>query len=463
MSMDLFTPTKRKWLVLLAIGIGTFMTALDASVVNVIRPVVRVSLRGNFASTEWVVTIYLLVLSGLLLSFGRLGDLRGHKVVYLAGFGVFVLGSALCGLSINVTMLVACRALQAVGAAMLAANSPAILTKNFPGDQRGQALGLQAMMTYLGLVAGPSVGGWLADAFGWRSVFYINVPVGSLALWLSLRFIPYDAHTRTGERFDLLGAGTFTLGLSALLLGLNQGHTWGWNSAPILFLLTLAVVLLTIFIWIELSVHSPMLDLKLFQHPVFSLSVAGAVLNYICIYSVIFLMPEYLIDGRAMTSSRAGILLASQSVVMAIIAPFSGWLSDRIGVRLPGMVGMAVLSAGTLMLSGLGAASSNQSIILALSVVGLGTGIFISPNNSALMGSAPHHRQGVAAGMLATARSFGMVLGVGLAGAIYATILGNGGNNLYEATHTSFRVAAVIASLGIFTSMVRPTPKSSSM
>lgn len=449
-----------KWLVLAAVGIGTFMTALDSSVVNVILPLVREALKSDFSSTEWVVTIYLLVLSGLLLSFGRVGDLRGHKNVYLAGFGVFVLSSALCGLAPNVSVLVAVRALQALGAAMLAANSPAILTKSFPAAQRGQALGMQATMTYLGLVTGPSLGGWLANAFGWQAVFYINVPVGILALALSVRFIPNDHHLPAGERFDIAGAGTFTLGLCALLLGLNQGHAWGWGSAAILGLLGGAVVLLASFVVIESRVASPMLDLRLFRRPAFSLAVTSAVLNYICVYSVIFLMPQYLIDGRGLNSAEAGLLLTAQSIVMAVIAPLSGTLSDRIGTRLPGAVGMAVLSMGTLALAGLGGDSGRLYIILALGIVGLGTGVFISPNNSALMGAAPRHQQGIAAGTLATARSFGMVIGAGLAGAIFSTVLAQGSAlaldaPIFAATRWSFMVAAGVAGLGIFTSLAR--------
>jgi len=431
------------------------MTALDSSIVNVILPLVRVSLGNDFASTEWVVTIYLLVLSGLLLSFGRLGDLYGHRRVYMAGFVLFVLSSAMCGLSGTITWLIIFRALQALGAAMLASNSPAILTHNFPPQQRGQALGLLATMTYLGLVTGPSVGGWLANAFSWKTVFYINVPIGILALILSWLLIPDDAHTPVGERFDILGAGLFTLGLSLLLLGLNQGHAWGWGSVSILSLLLVAALLLVGFVIIEKRVVAPMLDLDLFRSPVFSLTVLSAILNYICVYSVIFLMPQYLIDGRGLNSASAGILLTAQSLVMAAIAPISGTLSDRVGTRLPSMIGMGVLALGTLGLSRLDPVSANIMIILGLAIVGLGTGAFISPNNSALMGAAPRNQQGIAAGVLATARSFGMVIGAGFSGAIFTTVLASPGGDLFSAIRISFVLAAGVAILGVFTSAAR--------
>ena len=211
-------PTDRKWSVLFAIGVGTFMTALDSSVANTVLPVIGRSFHADVDTVEWVVTVYLLGISGLLLTFGRLGDLRGHRSVYLWGFGVFVSASALCGLAPSVASLVAFRAVQAIGAAMLMANSPAILTKHFPSSQRGQALGIQATMTYLGLCAGPSLGGWLTGHFGWRTVFYVNIPVGLAALVLSLRYVGHDRPVEKSQPqpFDLVGAATFMAGLVAL-------------------------------------------------------------------------------------------------------------------------------------------------------------------------------------------------------------------------------------------------------
>jgi EmrB/QacA subfamily drug resistance transporter len=453
------------WGVLVAIGVGTFMTALDTSVANTVLPIIGKSLNQPIANVEWVVTIYLLVMSGLLLSFGRLGDMRGHKSIYLTGFGIFIFGSLLSGIAPNIALLIAFRGLQAFGAAMLAANSPAILTKNFPAQQRGQALGLQATMTYLGLTVGPSLGGWLASLFGWRVVFYINVPVGLVFFWLGSHFIPRDTNHKQVEKFDYLGAITFMLGLGTLLLGLNQGGEWGWTSVLTLLLLSSAVFILLIFIYIERHVTNPMLDLSLFNKLPFSLSTSSAVLNYIGVYSSIFLMPYYLIQGRGFTPAQAGMILTAQPLIMAVIAPISGTLSDRIGTRLPAAFGMAILSVGLFFLSRLTAQTEIRTIMLSLAIVGLGTGTFISPNNSALMGAAPKSRQGIAAGILATARNFGMVLGVGIAGAIFTTILARAGDNslanggiqqnelLFRALQLSFLTTALFTLLGVFTSM----------
>ena len=445
-----------KWLVLLAVGIGTFMSALDASVVNTILPVIRDQFGSDLASVEWVVVVYLLVVSGLLLTFGRLGDLRGHKTIYLAGFLIFVTASAVCGLAPAVGFLVAARAVQALGAAMLFANSPAILTEAFPPAQRGQALGLQATMTYLGLTAGPALGGWLAQSLGWRAVFYINVPVGLLAFGLSLAYIARDRPAENGGRFDLGGAFLFTAGLVALLLGLNQGNAWGWGSPAVLGCLVGAVALLAAFLVVESRVLSPMLDLSLFRIRLFSASTASAFLNYIAISNITFLMPFYLLQGRGYSPSEAGLLLTGQSLIMAVVAPLSGSLSDRIGSRLLSTLGMAIMAVGMVLLASLGPTSSILSILLALAVAGLGTGMFISPNTSALLGSAPPQRRGIASGILATARNVGQALGVGLGGAFLSGALAGGGSAaVFGGVSQGFTVAAIIAGVGAVVSFTR--------
>lgn len=306
---------------------------------------------------------------------------------------------------------------------MLASNSPAIVTGNFPAEERGRAFGLASTMTYLGLTIGPSLGGWLTQTFSWKTVFYINVPVGLLALFLSATFIPKDLPADESKRFDLPGAFVFMTGLTALMLGLNKGADWGWGSTAVLGLLAGAVLLLALFIWIELRSPAPMLDLSLFRIPLFSTSTATAVLNYISVYSIIFLMPFYLIQGRGLNPAEAGILLTAQPVMMAIAAPISGALSDRFGSRGMGMLGMSILAAGLFMLSFIKLETGLWQVILALVLAGLGTGMFISPNTSALMGAAPKERQGIASGVQAIARNFGMVLGIGLAGAIFTTHL----------------------------------------
>jgi MFS family permease len=261
------------------------------------------------------------------------------------------------------------------------------------------------------------------------------------------------------ERFDLPGALVFLAGLVALLVGLNRGHEWGWASPSILILLGTAILLLGLFVAIERKARDPMLDLSLFRNRTFSATVASAVINYICVYSIMFLLPFYLIQGRELGPAQAGLLLTAEPIVMAVIAPISGTLSDRIGARLPGTIGMGVLAGGLFLLSRLGPASPLGLVILGLGVCGLGIGIFISPNTSALLGSAPFHRRGIASGILATARNVGMVLGIGLSGAIFTTVttrLGEGDPRaLFLAVQAGFLAALFIAGAGVLTSAIR--------
>ncbi len=451
------TNSSNKWLVLLAIGIGTFMSALDGSIVNVSLPSITASFNSQVSTTEWIVTVYLLTVSCLLLAFGRLGDIQGHKRVYSAGFIIFGSSSALCVFSTSPWMLILFRGIQAIGAAMLFANSPAILTGNFPASQRGQALGLQATLTYLGLSVGPSLGGWLTQHLGWQSVFTINVPISLLALFFSLRFIPSDRQKGTREPFDRRGALVFMSGLVLLIFVLNRGQIWGWLTLHTLGLLLLSLLILFLFVQLEKRTSAPMLDVSLFAGRTFSFSTLSAFLNYASLFGIIFLMPFYLVQGRGFQPSQAGLILTALPLMMALVAPFSGYFSDRISPRLLATIGMAVMSVGLWLLSSLTETSSVISIVGALMVTGFGTGMFISPNNNVLLGSAPKQRQGIASGILATARNVGMVFGIGLIAAIYTTILQHETATIFTAIQWSFRAGALLAVVGIFSSYMRGT------
>jgi EmrB/QacA subfamily drug resistance transporter len=417
----------RKWAVLAAVGVGTFMSALDASIVNVLLPVMGDALGATVAGIEWVVTVYLLVVSGVLLIVGRLGDLRGHKDVYVLGFAGFVVSSALCGLAGSLHALVAFRAVQALSAAMLFANAPAILTQSFPPSERGKALGMQATMTYLGLTVGPPLGGFLATVLGWRSIFFVNVPVGALGVWLSLRSVARDRPAGATPRFDVPGAALFFFGLLSLLLALNQGHAWGWAAPATLGLVAAAALLLGAFVAVERRRPEPMLDLSLFRSPVFSGAVFSATLTYVAQFALLFLLPFYLMQARGLAPDAAGRLLVAQPLVMAVTAPLAGTLSDRLGSRGPIVLGLLALAAGLVLLSFVGPQTPLWRVAAGLAVCGLGFGAFVAPNNSRLLGAAPPNRRGIASGVLAAARNVGMVLGVGLAGAVYTTVVGAGG------------------------------------
>ena len=450
------------WPVLVAVGTGTFMSALDGSVANTVLPVLTHVLHGTVAATEWVVTTYLLVTSALLLSAGRWGDLHGHKPMYLRGFVVFILGSALCGFATSIPLLVTMRVLQAVGATLLFASSPAIVTLNFPAHRRGQALGIQATLTYLGITAGPLLGGWLTSHYGWRTVFFINVPVGLLALALSRRFIPLDQPRRASGGFDIAGAVLFAAGLVGLLLALNQGHAWGWTSVPTLSLLAVSALTLARFIARERRVDAPMLDLRLFRDRSFSAASVSALLNFVSLNGLLFLLPFYLIEGRGLSAAHAGLIISALPLAMACVAPLSGSVSDRVGAGPPATAGMGLLAAGALLLSHLDPHAPFPTVAGMLALIGVGVGLFLSPNNSALMGSAPREQQGVAGGIRATARNLGNVLGIGLVGAVFNSVLAHHAPapaGIFAAFHAGLWVVCAASLLGAVTSGLRgPRP-----
>ncbi|MDQ6675290.1 MAG: MFS transporter, partial [Chloroflexota bacterium] len=308
---------------------------------------------------------------------------------------------------------------------------------------------------------GPLIGGWLATFVHWRAIFYVNVPIGLLALLLSVRYIPLDQPSGRSERFDLAGATIYVLGLVGVLLALNQGHAWGWGSAPVLGSLVLGLLLLFSFAQLEMRLRSPMLDFALFRRRAFSAPVLSAVLNYMGVSSTFFLMPFYLIQGRGLSPAQAGLVLTVQPIVMAITAASSGALSDRIGTRRPATLGMLVLAGGLFLLSRLDQATPLLYVAASLAVVGLGIGLFTSPNNSAVMSAAPDRQRGVAAAILSTARTLGNTLGIGMAGAIFSTIvaLAPSGDTraIISAVSSGLLAAGGIALLGVIASASRPS------
>jgi EmrB/QacA subfamily drug resistance transporter len=361
---------------------------------------------------------YLLTVSTLLLVFGRLGDMIGLRRVYLTGFAVFVLGSLACALAWSIGSLIAFRALQALGAGMLFAVGPAIITRGFPARERGRALGLVGISVAVGLALGPSLGGFIIGYLDWRWIFLVNLPIGVVAFMLARLVIPRD--TPHKQRFDLLGAGLSFLALFSLLLALSEGEEWGWASVRTLVLVVLSLSAGAAFIRVELRVPQPMLDLALFRNRLFATATGSAVASFIVTATVTFAMPFYLMRVRGFPVEQAGLVLTPVPLATAVVGVISGTLSDRIGSRLLSTSGLIISAMGAASLTTLGPDTPGVAIAARLLLVGTGIGLFQSPNSSAIMGSVTRTRLGIASGVVAVARNVGMLLGVSLAGTILA-------------------------------------------
>ena len=450
----------RRLAVLAALGVGTFVIALSNSVLNAILPLIADAFVTDISAVEWIVTAFLLMQSGLLLTFGRLGDTIGHRRVYLAGMSVFIVSLVLCVLAPSVLTLVAARMLQATGAAMFIANSSPISMAVFPPSQRGRVLGIQATTVYLGLAAGAPLGGFLADGFGWQSVFLIPLPFAILALLVSWRALRVEAPPSKRERFDFVGAIVYLVGLVVVLLALNRGRSWGWGSELTIGCLVLGGIFLVAFILHERRTPHPMLNLSLFSDRAFTAPVISSMMNYAASAGTTFILPFALIQGRGLSPGLVGLVLTSQPIVMAVMASVSGALSDKIGSRLPATLGMAILAVGLFALSFADLSTPLWMLSAGLAVVGLGVGLFTSPNNSAVMGAVGPERRGVASGILSTARTLGNVLGVASAGAVYATVLLASplpeSDAIVRATSYGLLFTAVLATIGAIASVTRP-------
>lgn len=403
-----------RWLVVGVVSIGAFMGQVDASIAQLLLPSLERAFGASLSSVSWVAVAYLLTMAALMPIFGRLSDLLGHKLLYTAGFVVFVAGSGLCGFAPNLTILVAARVLQAIGGALLSANSVAIVVAAAGPKERGRGVGIQAAAQAVGLCAGPVIGGILLSTLGWQWVFWINVPfgvVGAIAGWLIL---PQTAHLSADKRFDLKGALLLGPMLTAFMMVLNEGHAWGVASPAFIAAAIAGVILLVLFVRAETRVEAPLLDPRLFASRAFALANAGSLMSYALLFGVMLLMPfvferAYLDDPLA-----AGLRLSIIPIAISLLAPVSGILYDRLGPRVPTLSGMAVCAAGlALLYTALGDRPHDLLyVMIALGIFGVGQGLFTAANNTAIMASAPEDLSGEAGGLLNVTRAFGISLGI---------------------------------------------------
>jgi EmrB/QacA subfamily drug resistance transporter len=412
-----------RWLVVGTVCLGAFLGQLDASIAGLVLPTLEEVFNAPVASVEWVALAYLLTLAVLVVPLGRLADLLGRKMLYTWGFVIFITGSALCGFAPTLNWLIATRVLQAVGAAMLQANSVAIITAAVPRRALGRAIGVQGAAQAVGLSVGPSVGGILIDTLGWQWVFFIAVPFGLLGTVVGWLVLPKTTREAIAEavhepqRFDWLGAALLGAGVALVLLAMTYGNAWGWTSPRLALTVALAGICLVTFWIAESRSASPLIDPALLRVRSFSLGLLAGLLSYAVLFGSLFLMPFYLERILGQTAAQAGLLLTPIPIALGLLAPISGALADRIGpvsLTVTGMASAAVALAALALLPDV----PLPATLGLLALLGIGLGLFTPPNNAAVMGSAPPHRLGVAGGILNMARSIGTSLGVASTGAV---------------------------------------------
>ncbi|MFD2333419.1 MFS transporter [Cohnella sp. GCM10020058] len=405
---------KNRWLILVILNLFTFMATLDGSIVNIALPVVSRELQLPVAQTEWIVTAYLMTICAAILFFGKLGDIIGKIKIFRLGMMIFTVGSLLCGLSSSLTAIIASRLVQALGASMTMANSQGIVTDIFPGSERGKALGLTGTFVSLGIIAGPSLGGLILSGLGWEYIFWVNVPVGLAALAIGLRKLPPDM-TKLKVKIDGTGSALFTFFILLLFAGLLLGQQYGYDHPWIMGSLAASVLVFAYFIRFEKRTVSPLLQLSMFRNPLFSLSILCGFLVFVANACFNIIAPFYVQDILGLTPSQAGLLMMLFPIVMVVVAPLSGALSDKIGSELLTFIGLIVLIVAQL---GLARLDEGSSVALAgtwMALLGLGSGLFQSPNNSLVMSKVPKTQLGIAGSINALIRNVGMVAGITLA------------------------------------------------
>ncbi|HLL80022.1 MAG TPA: MFS transporter [Ktedonobacteraceae bacterium] len=409
-----------KWIALSVTTIGSLMVAIDSTIVILALPNILSDLHSDLVRMTWVIIGYLVVNTVLQLSFGRMADMFGRVKMYNLGFIVFTIGSVLCGFAQSDTILIGSRLVQGVGGAMLAANAMAIITEVFPAEQRGQAMGINAITWGAGSVLGPVLGGFILAFASWRWIFLVNLPVGILGTLAAYLLLHDIAPNPRGEKFDLLGAVLFSTGLVCLLLGITGAIGSGWLSPSTLGLVGGGVVAFILFVFRERSISYPMLDLHLFDNRQYGLSVAAATLQSLATFAVNFILIFYLQGVRGYSPLTAALLILPLPIVTSIVGPIGGHWADRVGGSIPATVGLIISIAALVLLALITPTTPYIFLALALALMGLGGALFWSPNTSTAMGAAPRNRLGVASATLNTLRNTGMVFSFAISLAVAA-------------------------------------------
>lgn len=411
---------ERKWQIFAALGSGILLASFDGGVVRVVLPSLVTEFNVDFAFVQWVVLSFSLTQTAIMLGVGRLGDMVGKKPIFLSGTIAFAIGSVLAGLAPNIELLLFFRVLQAIGGAFATALSMGIVTETFPASERGKALGLFSATVSVGGIAGPLLGGVLLEYLSWRWIFFVGPPIGCISFLLASRYLP-DSAPSGRQQFDWTGFVTFFAALLSLMLFLTVGERNGYLSPAMLGLLAFSVLSLVMFIRTEFRVKEPLLDLSLFRNSLFSLNLSMRLISFIVTGGITLLFPFYLSNLLELEPTVVGLLLTTTMVFFGLASPIAGILSDRFGYRLIATAGLVMVAYGCYTIGTLTAETSILGYVLRVLPLGLGMGIFQSPNNSAVMGSVPKERLGVVSGVNVIGRTLGNTAGVAALGALWAS------------------------------------------
>jgi EmrB/QacA subfamily drug resistance transporter len=451
------TSTGHKNVLLFLIVLNSFINPFMGAAVNIALPRMASEFSMNTTMMGWVTMSFLLASVAVLLPVGKIADITGRKKVFILGNLIVTLSSLFCAVSGNTWMMILFRVIQGIGGAMMFGTGTAMITSAFPPEQRGRALGINVSAVYLGLTLAPLLGGFLTDYFGWRSIFWLNVPFGILSLLITLYAVKAEWREAHGESFDLKGSVIYMMSISMLMYGISH-----IPDVIAILLLVAGTGGLVLFVMNESRVKIPILDMRLFtENRVFAFSNLSALINYAATFAVTFLLSLYLQYIRGMIPSDAGLVLVTQPILMTVVASFSGRLSDTIDPRILASVGMGIIVIGLGMLGFIGSETSSLYLISCLVILGAGFGLFSSPNTNAVMSSVEKKYLGVASATIGTMRVAGQMMSMAIATLVLHNFMGNSNVNpsnhvaFLGAARLTFAVFAVLCLVGVFASLAR--------
>lgn len=415
------TGTSNPWLILFAVGLGQFMAVVDITVVFVALPTIAADFQATLAEMQWVIIASTLALVGFVPVFGRISDVMGRKRLFLIGIAVFTLASGLVAAAPSIYFMIAARVLQGIGAALITANVLAILVDVFPIHQRGTAIGVQAVLISFGAASGPSLGGLLVDTFGWEAVFLINVPIGIACAILCAAVLPPLKSHRSMEPMDWVGAVGLILGLVILLLGLTKAPEWGWTSTKALPLIGVGLVILVAVVGWERRHPTPIVDTSLFKIRAFSLGQVVGLCGTLTLSGTMLMVSFYWQTLHGFSPTETGLLMMPIPIAIGIASPLSGRVADRTGWnRYLVAIGLSLAAVALVLLSQTTENTPAWDVMARMAAMGIGIGMYIAPNNAAVMSAPPEARRGIGSGLLNMFRFTGQALGVALVGAAFA-------------------------------------------